>query len=96
MVGARILAMSVAWVVMPPPVTVAQDRSKYREFQLGMSLVAVAERAGTTPEARVVHQRPDLIQELMWQPTRSRRVAARRLGEEGPVQVFPVIWEMTS
>jgi len=33
-----------------------------------MSLVAVAQQAGITPDARVLHQRPELIQELMWLP----------------------------
>ena len=74
---ARILAMSIAWVVISSSVISAQDLAKYREFQLGMSLVAVAQRAGITPEARVLHQRPELIQELTWQPP-------RRLGSSPP------------
>jgi hypothetical protein len=32
----------------------AQD-SQYREFQLGMSLAAAAQKSGVTPEARVPH-----------------------------------------
>jgi hypothetical protein len=67
----RILAISIAWVAVCSSVVSAQDLSKYREFQLGMRLVAVAQQAGITPEARVVHQRPELIQELTWQPPRS-------------------------
>jgi hypothetical protein len=70
MISARILAMSIAWGVISSSVLSAQDLSGYREFQLGMSLVAVAQRAGITPEARVLHQRPELIQKLMWQPPR--------------------------
>ena len=70
MISARILATSIAWVVISSSVISAQNLSAYREFQLGMSLVAVAQRAGITPEARVLHQRPDLIQELTWQPPR--------------------------
>jgi hypothetical protein len=70
MIRARILAMSIAWVVISAPVISAQDLSRYREFQLGMSLVAVAQQVGITPEARVLHQRPELIQELIWQPPR--------------------------
>jgi len=62
--------MSIAWVVISSSVISAQDLSRYREFQLGMSPVAVAHRVGITPEARVPHQRPELIQELMWQPSR--------------------------
>jgi len=45
----------------------AQDLSMYREFQLGMNLLAVAKQADVEPsEARVIHQRPALIQELEW------------------------------
>ena len=71
MSNARILAMSIAWVVMSSSVIAAQDLSRYREFQLGMSLVAVAQQAGIAPEARVLHQRPELIQEVTWNPPRS-------------------------
>ena len=71
MIRARILAMSIAWVVISTPLISAQDLSRYREFQLGMSLVAIAQQAGITSEARVLHQRPELIQELVWQPPRS-------------------------
>ncbi len=77
MISARILATSIAWVVTSSSVISAQNLSAYREFQLGMSLVAVAQRAGITPEARVLHQRPELIQELTWQPQ-------RRLGSSPP------------
>jgi hypothetical protein len=65
---ARILATSIAWVLISAPATSAQGLSKYREFQLGTSLVAVARQAGMAPEPRVLQQRPALIQELMWQP----------------------------
>ena len=75
--SARILAMSIAWIAISSSVIAAQDLSRYREFELGMSLVAVAEQVGITPQARVVHQRPELIQELMWQPP-------RRLGSSPP------------
>lgn len=69
MSSARILAVSVAWVVMSSSVVSAQDLSRYRDFQLGMSLVAVAQRAGITSEARVLlHEDLGLIQELMWLP----------------------------
>jgi hypothetical protein len=54
------------------PLTYTQDLSKYREFQFGMNLLAVAKQADVKPtEARVVHQRPALIQELEWRPQRS-------------------------
>jgi hypothetical protein len=47
----------------------AKDLSRYREFQLGMNLLAVAKQADVQPsEARVIHQRPAVIQELEWRP----------------------------
>jgi hypothetical protein len=68
MMRVRIFAMSIAWLAISSAVISAQDLSKYRDFQLGMSLAAVTQQAGITAEARVLHQRPELIQELMWQP----------------------------
>jgi hypothetical protein len=51
------------------PVIDPQDLSRYREFQLGMNLLAVAKQAHVEPsEARVIHQRPAVIQELEWRP----------------------------
>ena len=45
------------------------DLSRYREFQFGMNLLAVAKHADMQPsEARVIHQRPAVIQELEWRP----------------------------
>ena len=69
--GALILAMSIAWAGNASSVTAGQDLSSYRGFQLGMSLEAVAPQTGIVSEARVVHQRPELIQELTWEPPRS-------------------------
>jgi hypothetical protein len=51
------------------PLIHAQDLSKYREFQLGMNLAATAKQAHMDlSEAKVLHQRPALIQELEWRP----------------------------
>jgi hypothetical protein len=55
------------------PLTYTKDLSGYREFQFGMNLLAVAKQADLKPsEARVVHHRPALIQELEWRPQRAR------------------------
>lgn len=71
MVITRILTLSTALIVVSPaPVSSAVDLSRYRGFQFGSSLVTVARQAGISPEPRVVHQRPELIQELMWLPGR--------------------------
>jgi hypothetical protein len=48
----------------------AAELSTYRGFQFGMDLAAAAKQAGVKPsEARLVHQRPAVIQELDWQPS---------------------------
>jgi len=45
------------------------DFSRYREFQFGVDLPAIAKLAGLeTSQAKVIHRRPALIQELNWQP----------------------------
>lgn len=47
----------------------AGDLSRYRDFQFGTDLAAVAKKAGASPsQAKVVHSRPALIQELEWRP----------------------------
>jgi hypothetical protein len=62
----RFLGFSLADLVSVPLID-AQDLSRYREFQFGMNLVAVAKRADMKPsEARLIHQRPAVIQELEW------------------------------
>jgi len=57
--------VSAPWIDTP-------DLSRYREFQFGMNLLAVAKQADRkASEARVIHQRPAVIQELEWRPSRS-------------------------
>lgn len=47
----------------------AQDLSRYRAFQFGMGLPAVAKLADMkSSEAKAIHQRPALIQEMKWHP----------------------------
>ena len=71
MISARSLTISIFWVVLSTPLTHAQDLSRYREFQFGMNVVAVAKQADVKPsEARVIHPRPAVIQELEWRPQR--------------------------
>src|SRR4030095_8267741 len=63
----RNLAISIFGSEFSAPLQYSQDLSMYREFQFGTSLLAVAKQAHLKPsEARVIHQCPALIQELMW------------------------------
>ena len=48
---------------------VAGDLSRYRDFHIGTNLSTVAAQAHMEPsEAKVVHRRPALLQELEWEP----------------------------
>ena len=67
-----LLAFSLPAGPVPAPWIDTPDLSRYREFQFGMNLLAVAKQADVKPsEARVIHQRPAVIQELEWRPSRS-------------------------
>jgi hypothetical protein len=67
----RVLALSIAWIVISTTSFGATPTlSRYRNFELGMSVVTVARQAGISPEPRIVNQRPELIEELMWLPPR--------------------------
>jgi hypothetical protein len=49
--------------------TFAADLSKYRNYQLGTDLPTVAKQMNASPsQAKVIHHRPVLIQELEWRP----------------------------
>jgi hypothetical protein len=62
---------------------VRKTLSRYGEFQIGMDLPAVAKQANRKPsEAKVIHQRPAVIQELQWQLDRF----LRSLPQADPVQ----------
>ena len=63
----RNLAASIFGSELSTPLPYSQDLSRYREFQFGTSLLAVANQAHMKPsEATVIHQCPALIQELNW------------------------------
>src|SRR5260370_42266674 len=65
------LAVAIFAIVLLTPSLHASDLSRYRDFQLGMNLPAVVKAVGVnSPRARVIHERPDLIQQLDWQPER--------------------------
>jgi hypothetical protein len=69
MISFRILMLSFVWAVLSISSIRAQDLSKYRAFELGMSLSKVAEQAGVdAAQAKLVHERPAVIQELEWRP----------------------------
>lgn len=65
----RRLALSAFCALLGTPLIEGQDLSRYRDFQFGMSLPAVAKQADVRQsDAKAVHQRPAMIQELQWRP----------------------------
>jgi hypothetical protein len=81
--GARIGIAGILCGLLGTSLLYAGDLSSYRGLQLGMNLAAAAKVAGTKPtDARLVHKRPALIQEMDWQPGPSLLV--------NPVKTDPV------
>ena len=64
------------------PLTYAQDLSRYRDFQFGMNLPTVAKQADIKQsDARAVHQRPAIIEELEWRPQSFLRTSPQAQGD---------------
>ena len=66
----RIVVVSLAMILLSAPVIHGQDLSKYRNFSFGMSVAAISKQVDRQPtEAKVIHQRPALIEESTWYPS---------------------------
>ena len=64
----------------------AEDLSKYRAFQFGADLPTVAKLIGASPsQAKLIHSRPALVQELDWSP---RSLGPSRNAESAEGVVF--------
>jgi len=75
--GAR-LAVGALGLVLSTHSLQSQDRSRYRDFQLGGNLPSVSALTGVaSSEARTIHLRPALMQELQWQRPYSSTAAGR-------------------
>jgi len=67
MITLRRVALPILWVMLSVHFVHGQDLSSYREFQFGSNLPAIAKQAGMEPSAaKMIHERPALIQELTW------------------------------
>ncbi len=63
----QILAASLSWSLLALPLVGAGDLSRYREFDLDSNLAGIAKESGThTDGATTLHERPALIQQLIW------------------------------
>jgi hypothetical protein len=78
MISIRSFVIFISLAVLSMPLIYAQDLASYRGFQLGMNLIAVAKQADVKPsEAKVIYQRPAVIQELEWRPQSSYSPSAK-------------------
>jgi len=67
MIIARTMEFLAFGVLLLAPLMHAQDLSGYREFRLGSDLKFIANQTGmATSDAKTIHLRPALIQELEW------------------------------
>ena len=61
-------------LLLTAPLLRGQDLSKYRGFSFGMSLAELSNPVDLRPlQARLIHKRPALIQEVTWWPRESFR-----------------------
>ncbi|MBN2318880.1 MAG: hypothetical protein JXR49_07375 [Acidobacteria bacterium] len=78
MINARGSAVSIFVIMFFIPLVYAQDLPSYRKYDLGMNLAEVAERADIkVSEARMICERPEVIQELQWRPENSYNSSAQ-------------------
>jgi hypothetical protein len=69
MIDSRTLAVCVIGVVFSAHGAGAQGQARYRDFLLGADLASVATVVDVAAsEAKVIHERPSLLQELQWRP----------------------------
>ena len=87
MIEQRTLVLTVAGLALSTCLLHGQDRSRYRDFQLGRDLPSISALTGKpASEARTVHLRPALMQELEWR--RPYSVSDASSGQTDPVQVI--------
>jgi hypothetical protein len=85
MMNARTLAICAFGIVLLGHRLEAQDLSRYRTFELGSELASVSSLTGVASlEAKTVHQRPALLQDLEWRP--SRWIAGSTATSTDPVE----------
>jgi hypothetical protein len=68
----RRVVISLVMILLSAPLIHGQDRSKYRNFSFGMSLVELSNQVDPKLlQTRLIHKRPAVIQELTWWPRES-------------------------
>ena len=69
MINTRTFAIVALGLVLSTHALQGQDRSRYRDFQLGGDLSSVSALTKVAvSDAKTIHQRPAVMQELEWRP----------------------------
>jgi hypothetical protein len=80
MIRPRASKAAILYAILGTSLLCATDFSNYHGFQFGTNLAVAAKQAGMkASEARLVHQRPALIQELDWRPGSPYQVDAKKV-----------------
>jgi hypothetical protein len=67
--NSRRVALCSCIVILSSLASHAQERARYRDFQLGSDLASIAKLTGVAPSAaKVIHQRPAVMKDLEWRP----------------------------
>ena len=83
--NAKTLAIVACGIVCLTRGVEGQNLSQYRNFALGSDVASVSALAGVDPtEAKTIHQRPAVLQDLEWRP--SRWVAGSTTSSVDPVE----------
>jgi hypothetical protein len=68
---ARTLAVCTVAILLPTYALEGQGLSEYRNFELRSDVASVSTFAGVaSSEVKIIHQRPALLQDLEWRPSR--------------------------
>jgi hypothetical protein len=64
-----LLAVTTCLLMLPAQPLEAQDRLRYREFQLGSDVASIVKLIGiSSSDIKLVHQRPAVMQNIEWRP----------------------------
>ena len=85
MINTRMFATCALGLVLLTHGVDGQAVAQYRNFELGVNVAAVSALTGlATSEAKIIHQRPALLQDLEWRP--SHWLTGATLPSTDPVQ----------
>jgi hypothetical protein len=72
-----LITLCTCIVILSAHLLHAQDRMRYREFQLGSDVASIVKLIGTAhSDIKVIHQRPAVMQDLEWRPRYFSRSAS--------------------